>query len=649
MPSTPSTPLEPAEQAQTRRRIPPHKRGGRARVAHREAQTGADRRKRVAIEFLLRRRGAAWSVCLSVAGLEGETDVQQAGVRLEGRANRYVLHRPHLPVTVTDADGRVWHAQPPDFTHPVLFRLNGRWDEGRRMRSLSQGSYAVTVPVNWVASPGTIVLERSAALGHVGAVLVCRVDPDNPLLFVRPNGATWTLSATQPRFAPVGELLEDSAEQGPLFGPDVPAIVSQHVSDWDAISVIVIGTEGRQRSWRIYHKPDPSLGTQRLPNALGRRGSGWYFVRLYDHEQELVESFAFRFVAGLRAIRCKGGDAWPGEEGHGPVCVTFASDHPLNLQAGGSYDEEVLASAPPETQLRLPAHPRSDSTSWILAARRGGPVALDCRVSRVWWRLVRPGDNQREWRDQPLQLRGDDMLATSEARVELRVCCAPTMRMGAARVLHIRLGQGPDRTYPLRWHGPLKHVSHVSVPLRDLCDDDDFAPRPGGLDLMATMDGVPGEARLAHVMLGFGCAACNFTSRDPNDLLRHLMREHRSVLFETVAYQDIARLDSSLPPKVYVCPYCGYYARPSLGSMTTDIANHIERDCEKAGSPPRSVTFRMATDIDEVRRAVIPHLPWPFKCLLCGEIVRSPSKDEIASILSSHIAEKHWFRVVRKL
>ncbi len=572
--------------------------------------------------------------------------MRQGDVRLVGTSGRYPLERLNVPVTVTDAGGRAWHTHPPDFTDPVLFKLNGGLDEGRYVRFLSRGMYAVAVPKSWSADPATIVVEHGRVMGFDVEVYVCRVSSDTPLAFVRPDREKWTLSPRQPQFAPVGAGMDDFAEQGPLFGPDAPTIAGREGADWGAIRMIVIGSEGGRHGWRIGMKPNPSLRSQRLPDAFARRGSGWYFARLYDHEEELVESFDFRFVAGLRSVHCDGGAAWPGPKGHRPVCVTIASDHRLRVSASAPYGEEVLGSTPPQVKIRLPAQPGSDCTRWTLATQGGSPVALECRVSRVWWRLVRSDGGPQGWRDQPLQLRAEDMRATSEAKVEVRLCAGTLLRNGWPSRVHLRLGHGPDRTYPLCAGRPFEHAS---FPLRDLCDDDSFEPRPGGLDMVVSIEGVPGEARLAHVMLGFRCQECDWTDRDRDHMLIHLVSEHRRVLFETVRYEEIARLDSSFPNKVYVCSYCGYYAQPGLGSMTTDIAHHIEHDCKKAGPAPRSVAFRMATDADEVRRTVLPHLPWPFKCRCCGEMVRSPSEGEINSVLSAHIAAKHWSRFVRTI
>jgi len=76
--------------------------------------------------------------------------------------------------------------------------------------------------------------------------------------------------------------------------------------------VIVIGEEGSGRNrWRTQFSPQESMIDQKMPDDLANRQGGWYFVRIYDKDDNLLESMDFRFSAGLKSIQIMNLDVCP--------------------------------------------------------------------------------------------------------------------------------------------------------------------------------------------------------------------------------------------------------------------------------------------------------------------------------------------------
>jgi hypothetical protein len=122
--------------------------------------------------------------------------------------------------------------------------------------------------------------------------------------FVNENGERIHMESGGPRFRLVGKEIQDAMDDhGPLFGCHPPSITVQDPQEWGNVKVMILGEEGSGRDrWRTQFSPKAGSVEQELRSELAGRRGGWYFIRVYDRQDNLLESMDFRFMTPLRGI-----------------------------------------------------------------------------------------------------------------------------------------------------------------------------------------------------------------------------------------------------------------------------------------------------------------------------------------------------------
>ena len=63
------------------------------------------------------------------------------------------------------------------------------------------------------------------------------------------------------------------------------------------VGVIVVGKEGRGKNrWRTQYVPNVNLIENELPQEIADQHGGWYFLRIYDNRDDLLESLLDEIV-----------------------------------------------------------------------------------------------------------------------------------------------------------------------------------------------------------------------------------------------------------------------------------------------------------------------------------------------------------------
>jgi len=136
------------------------------------------------------------------------------------------------------------------------------------------------------------------------------------------------------------------------------------------------------------------------------------------------------------------------------------------------------------------------------------------------------------------------------------------------------------------------------------------------------------------------CKLCNFGSYNKKEIFDHIKERHLSEFFEPLTLEELREYDSTLPYKIYKCPYCGYYAREDdPANPTSSICNHIEQDCPKVirSKGPPHIEFQVVDNHDEIRENVLPELLDFRKCKFCGKHITTSDKEK----LLEHLIEVH--------
>jgi hypothetical protein len=353
-----------------------------------------------------------------------------------------------------------------------IFRIVGvHGDRGRAVRQGTTGHFLVIVPESWqwdeeltgscsgapeFVSPGT------CRAYHVELPL----EAGRTLAFTTPEGDCVRVPCAGQRFELVGARVDDVSEDaGPLFVCEPPRLqCSRGPGEGAAAATVVVGEEGPadgRRRWRTYGEQFDDLRP-----AIAKRRAGWFFVRLYNSSDELIESLDFRFVADLEAIEVQAASATPGPDGHSVARIHFryghdecsvrcCSAHPLAIE---SVPYGSIAIVPPEAQF--------DTTRWLIGPIGGRAIEVAVLIERLWWART-TGDaapDHRGWADYPLELSREDFKATSPAAIVLRLPRAGWadearigFEAGRGRPIHINVS-AQECIIPLRELGESREI-----------------------------------------------------------------------------------------------------------------------------------------------------------------------------------------------
>lgn len=423
-----------------RRRLSPEKRGG-ARRGQRSSESKESESSSVANSRVPRPELVCWEQSRQwYLGIEmpdeyldsTSLEVLHEEIRVsEDRGSRWELAsidgvvRISSSVTMQDVELRL-----ADKSLPYLvFKLSGEnLEQGRLIRYATRGSFLVIVPHDWqrneqLSGPSSVSVAPCKIAGFKAHYFMLDHDSSIKIAFITPDGRSVVIPNRATRFELVGSLIPDANEvMGPLFGKGPPRIRSRDLTPWSDIKTIVVGKEGeRQTSWRRSFTPVRDSEDQDLAQLLSNRSAGWYFIRFYNSNEELVESLDFRFANGLEDIRIPPHSPLPGDNGHAPVRVDFLHTPDCRVEMGESYRNNLTVDYHGNrTSIEIIPDPDWDTTHWRLGFDDESKVDVTVLVERVWWAIDTVADREPEWSDRPLRIPADYLSATSRRSLKIR-------------------------------------------------------------------------------------------------------------------------------------------------------------------------------------------------------------------------------------
>jgi hypothetical protein len=499
--------------------------------------------------------------------------------------------------------------------------------------------HLVVAPAEWRADesllPPLVAPERTSLAGYDAHLF--EVTGEREILFLNSDRQRVLVTAA-PGFQFVGAQFPDASEHvGPLFGQEPPRLSAPTATAWHDIRTIVIGQEGggRQR-WRTEVRPVEGQLEQDLSAAFSTRSGGWYFVRIYDAAEELVDSLDFRFVRALRNIKLPDLSLLPSEEGHERVEIEFLHEPECLVSPDPKTSPKLdIRREPLRTIITLMPEAGTDETGWLVTLQDGPDVKATVVLRRLWWGASDERDQPSTWTDKPLDLTATDFTATSSRALWFRL-------LHPQRVDEVLVGFDNSRAQRVPLCGP---AGAYAIALRNFADADELR-MPGPTILSVWL---PDEASLpavvAHVRIRLVCHRCGFAADgDEAGIAAHIEAQHLEELFRVLTYQETYaemrdRLPS-LPPGIYKCHYCRFYvASNDPMNPTSTIIRHIERDCPSVvrGEAPLHILFRTIHEVDEVRENVAADVPTVYECTICLIRIRhaTPS-DRLNHVLAAH-------------
>lgn len=479
----------PAGDVQTRR-VEPIKRGGRPRVSTSDArkpQSRASKPRAPKPEIICLKRERHWTLAIEVPEGFAESSrlaVVQDGSELEqdetGEGLWYLQGvSGSIVVSCNGNESPQQTVVPLDRSEFLLFKLIGsNQNRGRRAASPSSGWYLVVVPEDWerdeaLSGPPRIAPEPVSISGYQAHFFSLRRTDEIKIAFRVHGGQSVVIEARAEQFELVGNRLDDASENvGPLFHGVPPRIRPAGNPDWRNVETVVVGEEGGGKgSWRVGFAPEHESTEQQLPADIATRGAGWYFIRFYDGNGDLIESMDFRFAPGLNGINTCQPTPFPSDGGHRTVRVEMTHELGYGLQqASGVQGAVKLEHGGDRTVLSIPADPKHDRTTWLIGPQRGPRAEVCILVERIWWAAAEENGAIPEWRDEPLMLSRDEFVATSNKVIWVRL---PDNRWvnallvgfseSKARRFVVNVSENTI-TVPLREFGDSEEVRDVSRP-----------------------------------------------------------------------------------------------------------------------------------------------------------------------------------------
>ena len=434
----PTRPIQGTPRAKEGRRKPVH-RGGRPRgptQPQERSTTRETKSRRQKPEIVCWKRARQWFIGVEVPEdlfREGDDlEVYQDGSPLsrdDSREGCWLLNSISGQVTVQWNEGDAIEEANLTLGQDgyLLFKLGGEGlNQGRLVKSASSGSYLVVAPYSWerdeaVAGAPPVMPEPVAFDGYSAHFFDLEKDSKARIAFRTPAGAPITIPSSSVRFELVGTQLEDMNDGvGPLFS-EPPKIRALDTQAWKEVKTIVIGEEGGGRGkWRAAFNPDTDGQEQELPSELRNRRGGWYFLRFYDGNDELIASIDFRFLSGLKHISIPELSPVPSRDGHKPACVQLFHEPGITIQAAEDLPNIPIERGDSQTTLTIPPDYASDVTRWLVGYENGPQVEVTILVERLWWSLGEEAVEPSQWEDKPLALSPDALTAISKKALWLR-------------------------------------------------------------------------------------------------------------------------------------------------------------------------------------------------------------------------------------
>ena len=362
-----------------------------------------------------------WAVAVAIEAGQDAQSVKQGNNELHAKDCRYILDELGAKVTVEFKGGH----PPQSFQllkedkkedQFVMFKMRkDDWNgEGRKVKTLSSGEY--------------VVFAHKSCGKRIGAPSnepeQCRYDDFTAHFFsVSENNEkdgfkNCPLPFSVKRFSLKGQRFPDDSDLGELFGDDAPQL--DDAEEWWEVSSIMVG---RENGGKVLAKFRP--GEKTIAEVLDEC-SGWFFVRIYDANVDLLHSFPFRRAKGLKNIFVNNQPLGevppivPTKNGHTETSIQFEGD----LSARPADDSNGISNGickvtEKENCFAVLPHPDNDGTKWVLGSG-ADCVEAEILLPRIWWKFIEEKEKEGDWQDTPIKMKRQAFRRAENEKIRIR-------------------------------------------------------------------------------------------------------------------------------------------------------------------------------------------------------------------------------------
>lgn len=380
--------------------------------------------KKLHCRFVCYEDNRGWAVALAVEAGQNAQLVRQGNNELSANGCRYILEDIGAKVMVEFKGEHSSQSFQLLKEHKfAVFKMRKDWKgEGQKVKTLSSGDY--------------VVFAHESCGKRIN-----KEPPNEPEQCRYPNFTAHFFSVSEDserdgfknkncflpfssakRFSLKGRSFADDSDLGELFGDDAPQLGD--AEEWREISWIVVGREngGKVLAKKFLPELLPKEKEKILAKVLGERG-GWFFVRIYDANVDLLHSFDFRRAKGLKNISVNNqpleevAPIVPTKNEHTKTIVQFEGDLPVR-----SADDSngICKAAENKNTFAVLPHPDNDETKWVLGSGENR-VESEILLPRIWWKFIEEKGKEGDWQDTPIEMNREAFRQAGNEKIQIRL------------------------------------------------------------------------------------------------------------------------------------------------------------------------------------------------------------------------------------
>ena len=585
-------------------------------------------------ELIATRGSGDWQIFVEVDGADSsKLDVVQGKTPLPRDSNAFQfgpLRDLTTPLQILLNGAKATERILATTADPILY-FRFRNDFGQEVRRPTRGLNLAVVPSQWQydeARSGIPPIEPELIDAPGYRVHFLSVDKSPLIVFDRPAEGPFVVKLSKPRFRLTGHCLSDAEEKmGPLFAGEPPTLESDNDDELAKVHAIVFGAEGRGPGrWRGKWKANGDW-SESWQEQVREHGSGWYFARLYNERDELIDSLDFRYVEGLKAVHNEPAHAKFRHEREG-ISIEFVHDENVSVDIADAAPQlpQPIVRGPPTTAFAWPIDPNIRKAAFVV--RDGGSeVRATFDTDRIWWSLANgSAASSPSWQLSPLELKPDNFVAVSSTVVLFRFPSSPSLEAFVGfeyddrRALLIRLGG--RAALDLNTFSEVPNLAKFGTQTLSLWireGEDEF------------------ELAVAHVKNSKKCRWCDVWLSGPEEVSDHVLTHHHDRCFERLDLKGEGMAQAIL---VCLAPSCGQYYPESFlpGEYAVDRLNRHANLMH-----PHTMAYKRIDNPLDIRNLLGLKEKWVWKCKLdnCHPITPSPSDQDALQDKKEHLVQEH--------
>lgn len=522
----------------------------------------------------------------------------------------------------------------------LIFKLYGNNNtQGRLVSHISSGWYVLISPenyrINTSACFSNIKPQFTAITGYIANIFYIEKDNDNQITVLDSKGDIQTI---QKRITVnlIGNTSDIIKDEMPFFLGEPPSLQSSNQDIWEQIRVIILGEEGHgSNKWRKEFYPPKMISTQKLPTELYNRECGWYFIRYYDKDYNLIDSTDFKFASFLKSIVISPDSMLPVGQGHDPVTLTFEHEKECIVKLiNSSLTDTDYERHENSTSTVLMPDEQYDKTDWIITKSNRLKVETSISLKRIWWTLSDVNVEPTKWNSYLVELNTNYFNVHSTKAIWIRISQKRWLKR-----IKIGFKQNRSREYII----PINENT-IKIELREYFDSEEFnRPCNAFFTLWFDSDKL---INLGHLVVNIRCSKCSYIVDNQSSLRKHIKEKHIQEYGYEPTYNQIYPILKErykiLPQYIYCCGYCGkFFEDDNSDEAQRKVVDHIERRCEKYKGGV--ISFTPINDPGIIRNKIFAELPYFINCTICDWIYDSREENSCVreQKLLEHIMEKH--------